>query len=438
MKSFLRLGAALAVLVLSVGTARAQDAAEDVTNLQYVPGEEVKDLPQGLQDGWHPTLTLGANLNLASNSSVVGQPDGFSLLVGVSVLGDLLFIAGDHDWKNTLKLTETWTRTPVVDEFVKSNDVLDVESLYRFFAWTWGGPFARLSLQTPIFAAEQVSAEPQTYVLEGEDPATDGITTDRFDLADPFQPLTVTESIGAFVAPVATPRLNVAIRAGFGGRHTFADGARLITNADDPAAVTYVDLLDVHQAGVELFAGIDGKTAEDRLAYNVGLAVLVPFLNNDERDRDGFELTRIALEAGLTTNVFDWMSLSYQLRIVDDPQLLDAVQIQNNLLLTFAFTVTSAEPPAEPAVEDAQSAAAIAAAEERARLAEERARLAEERARLAEERGNEATQPAPAPAPPAEPVPGAPEPAPAPAPGPAPAPEPAPTPQPTPAPNLAP
>ena len=423
MKSFLRVSAALTALMLSLGTARAQDAAEDVTNLQYVPGAEVKDLPQGLQDGWHPTLTLGANLNLASNSSVVGQPDGFSLLIGLSVLGDLLFIAGNHDWKNTLKLTETWTKTPVVDEFVKSNDVLDVESLYRFFAWTWGGPFARLSLETPIFAAEQVSAEPQTYVLEGSDPATDGITTDRFDLADPFQPLTLTESIGAFVAPVATPRLNVAIRAGFGGRHTFADGARLVTNADDPTAVTFVELLDVHQAGLELFAGIDGKTAEDRLSYNAGLAVLVPFLNNDERDRDGFELTRVAFEAGLTTNVFDWMSLSYQLRVVDDPQLLDAVQVQNNLLLTFAFTVTSAEPPAEPTI-DEQSAAAIAAAEERTRLAEERARLAEERARLAEERANEA-QPATLPAPPTEPVPG-PATEPAPAPGPAPAPEPAP------------
>jgi hypothetical protein len=410
--------AAGAVTFSAANFARAQE----ITDTQYVPGSEAaKDSPTGLPDGLHPVLTLGANLNLAQNSNWVGQVDGLSVLVGASIIGQLRYISGANDWKNTLLLNETWAKTPIIDEFLKSNDVLDIESLYRYFAWKWGGPFARLSLQTSIFPAEQVTADPQTYVLEGEDPA-DGQTTDRFDLADPFQPLTLTESVGLFAAPVTGPHLNLGFRAGFGGRHTFADGVNLITNDDDPMAVTYIELADVHQAGLELFAGLDGKAVQDRLSYNAGVAVLVPFINNDDTDRDALELTRIAFQAGLTTNVFTWMALSYQLRVVDDPQLLDKVQVQNSLLLTFSYTFPPPEPPKEA------DGDAVAAAEERARLAEERAKLAEERARLAEERANAATQPAPAPAPPPAPAQAPPSLAPAPAPTPAPGPAPAPPP----------
>jgi hypothetical protein len=384
----------LMVAAVARGTARAQD----VTDTQYVPeGDVTKDAPTGREDGWHPSLSLGANFNLASNSNVVGQVDGFSLLIGASIIGQLQFISGKHDFRNVVALNETWAKTPVLDEFVKSNDVLDVESLYRFFAWDWGGPFARLSLQTPVFITEQVTAEDQTYVREG-DPATDGIETRRFRLARPFQPITLTESIGAFAAPVSGPHLNVAVRAGFGGRHTFAEGVNLITSTDDPTAVTFIELADVHQAGLELFAGLDGKASDERLSYNAGLAVLVPFINNDDTGRDALELTRIAFQAGLTTSVFSWMALSYQFRVINDPQLLDKVQVQNSLLLTFTYTF---EPP-KPVEEKPDP---LAVAEQRASAAEERARLAEERANAAEERARAAEAAEPAPEPEPEPAP---------------------------------
>ena len=387
--------------------------AQSAAATEYVPGADtLKAPPPDREDGWHPALTLGANLNLASNSNFVGEVDGFSLLVGANIIGELRLIDGKHDWKNTISLNETWAKTPVIDEFLKSNDLLDVESLYRFFAWTWGGPYARLNLQTPLFSAQSVTAEPQTYVLEGQDPVANGVLTDRFDLANPFEPLTINESLGMFADPVTGPHLNVSLRAGFGGRHTFANGVRLITNDDDPTAVTFVELLDVHQAGLELFAGLDGKAAEERFSYHAGLAVLFPFLNNDKTNRGAAELTRIAFEAGLTTNVFTWMALSYQLRVINDPQLINKVQTQNSLLLTFSYTFSDA-PPAAP--EKPDDADAIKAAEQRAAAAEERAKLAEERAKLAEERAKAAAEPAPVAPAPVEPAaaPAAPVPAPA-------------------------
>jgi hypothetical protein len=37
--------------------------------------------------------------------------------------------------------------------------------------------------------------------------------------------------------------------------------------------------------------------------------------------------------------LFEWASLDYELKIMRLPQLVDAWQIQNNLLLTFSYTL---------------------------------------------------------------------------------------------------
>lgn len=53
----------------------------DAATTEYVPVDDaVVTAPAKLPDGFYPALSLGANLNLASNSNVVGQVDGLSLL----------------------------------------------------------------------------------------------------------------------------------------------------------------------------------------------------------------------------------------------------------------------------------------------------------------------------------------------------------------------
>ncbi|MDD9969306.1 MAG: hypothetical protein OXR73_23890 [Myxococcales bacterium] len=293
-----------------------------------------------------------------------------------------------HDFRNRISLTEAWSKTPTLKRFVKSNDVLDVESLYKLFLWPVGGLYARANLLTTVFATEQVTSEPVTYVPEGGDPVDDGQTVRRFELSDPLQPLTVSESLGAFLDPIQEPHLQLSLRAGFGGRHTLADGARLITSDEDPDAIVFETLEDVHQAGLELFGGAGGRAVEDRLRYDVGLVALVPFINNDDRDRNALDLARIGFHADLNVAVFDWMSLSYQLRVVNDPQLVDDLQVQNNLLITLAYTVVKKpEPPPAPD----PLAAELAAEKARADAAEARAVAAEARAVAAEQAA--ATQP---------------------------------------------
>lgn len=366
-------GAALALGTLcGLGAAQAQE----ITN--YVPsGEIARD--GTLDGGWDGTLSLSATFNVVSNSSVVGQPEGESFLGGGALRGGLDYVVGPHEWRNTLLLQQSWAKTDAIDEWLKNNDLLELESLYHYYIIDWAGAFGRLNLQTSIFEAEQVTAEPITYIGPDGTP----LVADRLALADAFEPLTINESIGAFLAPVRSTPLNVRVRVGAGGRHTLASDVVVLAPDPNPdGSVPYVVLQDVHQAGLELFGGVDGVLMEKRLTYKAGLSVLLPFLNNDPLERGVGELTRIGATAGLSTSVFDWLSLNYEFKAINDPQLLDEWQVQNSLLLSFNYTLIERDRSAAPADPMAEK---LAAAEARAAAAEKRAQEAEAAAAAASE-----------------------------------------------------
>lgn len=369
------------VLLLSIASAQTTVAlppVKGVASKDYVTVEDIKrttERPQGFAYG----VTLAANLNVASNNDVVGQVNGNSLLFGASALTKLSYLRDRHEWLNTGSLNETFSRTPAVDQFLKSNDLLELQSLYNYFLREWTGPFARVALQTSLFQNYKVTAAPVTYTrsdLPTGAPA-ETVTTQRFKLSDGGQPLTINESLGWFFEPVHSDVLTVNGRVGFGGRHTFADGARSVNDKN-----AFTVLSDVHQAGAELFVGVDGKQFSGRLLYNAGLSALFPLINNDDTDRSVLELTKVALQAAMGMGVFSWLSVNYQLKVVRDVQLVDALQVQNALLLSLQWAKSSPLPNA-PKTQAELDKEKIAALEERATLAEQRAAAAEARANAA-------------------------------------------------------
>jgi hypothetical protein len=380
----------------SAAIAHGQAApAADKPKVQYLSTDKVSRLADKPQ-GWSYNLKLSANLNVTGNQNVVGQVDGRSLLFGASILSSIGYLHEAHEWLNTMSLNESWSKTPTLDHVFKSNDLLDIQSIYNYFINDFTGPFARVQLQTGLFPTRRVTETGTTYV--NEDDATDTRTSSMLLLSKPFQPLTINESVGWFVQPVHSERINAYGRAGFGGRHTFADGALSITD-DGVTPITFTVLKDVHQAGAELFAGIDGKEVDGKVLYNLGASALFPLLSNDNTNRNILELTRVQMQGAVGMSVFSWMSINYQLKVIRDFQLVDAVQVQNALLLSFQYTLQSPEPkPAEtPLPPEAEER--IAELEGQVEAAEARAKAAEARATAAE------GAPEAAPVPPATPAP---------------------------------
>jgi hypothetical protein len=338
------------VLVCAAASgAAAQEATEDMT--EYVTEDLVVKPPK--EEAFDATLSTNAGVALTSNKDVVGEVDGFSTLFSLGINGGLEYVKDANLWTNTLTITESWARTPTLDRFVKNNDQLEFESLYNYFLLDWFGPFARFNLATSAFDTTVVTAEPETYAIARLDGTVDTRTATELHLADSLEPLTLSESIGLFAEPVRRDALTWKLRIGAGARETFAHG--VLAGKDDDATADVIEIIeldDVFQAGLEAFTGVEGKIGEGRLTYFAGASALMPFLNNDEQDRSAFDLLRWGVKAGLSMGVTEWMGLNYSLDLLNDPQLLDEVQIQNNLLVTFQYTLIEPDKGPEPTPEE--------------------------------------------------------------------------------------
>jgi hypothetical protein len=377
MKVFVCLSFAVAGM-LAASSARAQaPAAGSGTPTEIVQVDKPKPIdPKSAIQGWNPFLALTASVNLVDNENVVGQVDGTAVTIAAGATGGAEYIHNRHFLALNGLINEGFARTPVVTRFVKINDVAKVDGMYNYFLTSNFGGYGRVSAATSLFSSDDVVGAPTTFVnVTGMNPVTIATNTLSFHLADAWKPFTVTESIGAFADAIRKPEFGLSFRIGLGGRSTIADGSFAIhPNPADMTAIEVVQLSDVEQLGLEGFAGIDGKLADkSSFTYRVGVAALLPFVNDDSFHRSATFLTRVVTTANLTYTISKWLSAVYNLSVIRDPQLFpsgkDQVQVQNTFLLTFQLGLVAKKEGPKPktaeqlAVEAARAAAAKAAAE---------------------------------------------------------------------------
>jgi hypothetical protein len=334
----------IAVVLLALSAPGAAQADETKT---YLP-DEVKGA-KTKQEGWDGSLVLGASTSLAQNSNVVGVTDGIAWSMGAQIAGLLEYRRGQSEWTNSLKLGETYSYTTALDEFVKTVDELAWKStyLYHLRRIPWLGPFAELKLKTSILPGYDYQAEEHEYLVQRLDGTTDpGLVQRKYRLSDPFRPLHIEESLGAFAKPIDKETLKLEAKLGFGGKHIFAADQFAVDKIDkDKKQVFIKQLDDVHQGGPAISISAKGSLYAKKVTY-YGLAeVMFPAINNqsDSDERNIAELTNVLLEAGLTFKLVSWASLDYGFKAIREPQLLDRWQVQNNLLLTFSYTLVKAK-----------------------------------------------------------------------------------------------
>lgn len=328
---------AFALLLLPLATtAQAQDDPD------YVP--EDTGGTKEFEPGWDIGLTIGANLNLSSNSSVIGQPDGASYTVGGNLqLAFDYFTEGGFEFRNRLGLRETFTRTPVLPEFVRTIDELDFEAItyYHFSTARWVGLFGRFVLRTSIFEGFAVQPEEVDFVITDLNGDTRTQTTDRLKLTDSFSPLTLKESVGGFLRPIDHKWIRLELRSGVGARQTFADDQLTLNDDPDTATIEVATLNSFTQIGLENVLMASGTGFGKRVTYTGTIETLTPFYNSDAQtdDRNAFGVTNVEVSAALSFKLVEWASLDYEFRALRQPALLDEFQIQHNLLLTFGYTL---------------------------------------------------------------------------------------------------
>ncbi|KYF93467.1 hypothetical protein BE20_09285 [Sorangium cellulosum] len=360
----------------------------------------------GRVDGWSPGLLLGGTFNLANNQSVVGQSDGTGISAGFVLEGSLDFNQAAHELRMTLGAGAGVTRTPAVDAWVKTRDALAFEAIYLYHVVPWFGPFGRFALDTQMFPGSDPRSAPTTYAIARADGTSEAITGTRLHLSDPFQPVTLKQSLGVFVQPVNREPILVEARAGAGAQEVIASGVLALGDDDGTPEVEVSELSSYSQLGAEAVIEASGALRDKQITYKAGIAALLPIVYSDldaGDERGALDLMNVDIVGGLTFKLVEWASLDYQLHVVRQPQLVDAWQVQNNILLTLSYAVGSKVPGLPPCVPCKPVPA----------------------------KAEPAPSPAPEPAPTPAPTPAS-EPAPTPAPAPAPAPDAAPAPAPAP------
>jgi hypothetical protein len=289
------------------------------------------------QDGWDLLLTPGMSLSFSDNRNVVGQLDGATYTVGISVLAGADYRNGKHQVRSRLSITEAFSRTPVLDRFIKSTDLFKFEGLYLFEFNEWLGPYGRLNMDTFLLESFDIRPARTTWRItqDGQTTAHDGF---ELRLTDGLSPMKLTESLGLFARPKSSRKMNVEFRAGFGALHVLADDQLAIKDDDATTDVIEVIGLDgFSQAGGEVGLALWGELYEKKVTYRISADVMMPFINDDESS-SLMDLTNVEISANLSFKLLDWLSLDYLFRAVRTPQLIEGYQIQNNLLLTASYS----------------------------------------------------------------------------------------------------
>ena len=316
--------------ILAMGTARAQ---EDV-----IPDKELKEVHK--IEGWDFLLTPSASMALSDNRSVVGQQEGLTMTLGAKLTSGAFFRKKAHEWRATLDITELFSHTPSLEEFVKSTDIVKFESIYLFHLLKWLGPFAKANVDSVLLEGFDIRPEQVTYAISYLDGGAENRTGFRLRLTDGFEPLTLKETAGFFAKPYESKALNVEGRLGFGGLHVFVDGGLTVKDDDATPEIDVAELDGFTQAGGVLDLAVFGELYDKKFTYRISAEIMMPFINDlrEGDDRGISELTNIEVNATASFKVLEWLSIDYTLRVVRLPQLLDEWQVQNNLLLTASYT----------------------------------------------------------------------------------------------------
>ncbi|MFW5878484.1 MAG: hypothetical protein ACOCVR_01565, partial [Myxococcota bacterium] len=334
----------MAALVLAPAAAPAQELEPDET---FVPEEVRKavteaDEEEEKHEGWDFLLRLGLSGSWAGSSNVIGTADGNTWLLGGLAHHGAYYRTPRHEWSTDTLLSSAFTRTPLLDEWVKSSDAVDIASTYLHHlpGLDWIGPFARARLKTQLFPAAAIRPEEVSWLITSADEQVRVVEADRLHLTDSLSPLTLRQTAGAFVKPKTPETARFEALLGLGARQTYADD-QLVVVDEEPGIVQVSELESFSQAGSEIILTVSGKLDEERFTYSGSAGFMTPFLNSlpEGDERSAIDLTNVEVALTFSLRPYEWLSIDYQFRAVKEPQLLEEMQLTNRLLVGISYAL---------------------------------------------------------------------------------------------------
>lgn len=324
------------------------------------------------ENGWYPKLRIGGSASVNYNKDVDGVNDGTAFTFGVYLKGALDAVYKNFEWQSKLEIEHQQTKIPTIDDFIKSADKLDFNTLvlFRIPDAEWVGPFARFRLQTSLFPGRYISDKDVTvrYYKSGMDKG-DKLSVSALDpdvnrvidaekekgyyakdpqkldaqksakMSSAFEPLLLSEAVGVFMAPYEHELLNVNVKVGVAGQHLFADGGYVSFDTDDDDEFYDVrELVDTHSVGIEGELELSGVFV-GYVNWSASAAIYYPFAVNDDHGLDDSDMIHADFTAKISVKLSTWGSLDYALIVKRAPFVTTDWQLTNTLLFNVGFDV---------------------------------------------------------------------------------------------------
>ena len=303
--------------------------------------------------GWSPSLTLSANVSFTHSRKMVGAQDGQTWNIGPTLDASANYYDGSNEWRNSLLVREVFTRTPVIDEFVKTLDQARLDTLYLYHIQSvpWLGPYVQFRVETSFFPGEDVREKSTTYEIKAENKVFDA---DRLDLTHAFSPTRLKQVMGLLATPIQSRPISMEFRLGVGAQQVLVRNGLVIEDDKTTPAIELRRMHDFQQLGAECTALMNGTLLFDDdgqkrpIKYAVTASVLMPLYSSRQEGRDLTELVGVEIEAKLRFRLVRWASIDYNLRVIRAPLILDEFQVQNDVVLNLSYTLAPKEKKTPP------------------------------------------------------------------------------------------
>ncbi len=342
------------VFLISAQPAVAQGPAEVVEDaMRDTTLKKVED-----PDGWTATANVGLSGSLNDARNVVGSEQGTTAQVGGVVSGAAKWKKEVHRLELNGDFQVSQTKTPSIDPWIKSTDLLDLRGVYYYSlaSHPWFGGFGRLRFNTQVFRGNVVRADAYTVTEKRFVEQADGTEAEvtsinslaaqtRKNLTRPFDPIQLRQTIGIFADPINEKPLIFKSKLGFGSQQILARNP-LFVAAEDKATrtLTLQEIPSVLDLGAELDLDLSGIIVDDVLTWKAQAAFFLPVVTSKldgpedvASDEGTLDKLNSEFKVGLSAKISKYISLDYVFQARKIPSISPEWQIMNGLLLSAGF-----------------------------------------------------------------------------------------------------
>ncbi|SMF01094.1 hypothetical protein [Pseudobacteriovorax antillogorgiicola] len=327
-------------------------AVSTISTFAVGEDDEQNFVPIGIEDaktayqGWDDYLTLGLSGTINESKNVVGKDDGQSTTLGLKVKGGIDYGSGLSQWLNSIDILISYSRSPVIPEYIKAEDSFELDSIYKRYleSVSWLGLFVQGNISTALFDGYDTRAEMVTYRKIGLDDEVEVIEAKRLKLTDSYNPLKIRESLGVIASPYSYKIFNWDIKAGVGFRQVMADGQFVISDDDSTTEIEVQEIQSFDKYGYEFGTEVKGHTSDEKFSYQLKANVLFPVYESiDTEDRSTFDKRVIDISLKSSFHLVEWASLDYLLTVSRDPDINDKAQESQTLLFSLNKVIAKRE-----------------------------------------------------------------------------------------------